>query len=353
MRPKFAVKTLIITTHLLAVAAWQTPALGFVENEPPSLDQLADRANLIFKGEVVKVESRFAQPVPGQKRPAPYTFVTYKVEQTLKGELTENTMTLRFAGGPYNHDEFTLIDGVPLMDVGDRDVLFVKDNGEDPCPLVDCGSGRFREIDGFIFNELGQSIELTETNEIRFGKAVSLDQVQNHKMSDDIHINRYESELVDEYMSVDSFRETQPEYGMRPDPAGFVVMVGDAVQRAAAAGGEVPREKNLNADEPFADNFFVVPEAPAAAEPTVKERIAAEVDEPWPTAVTPAKSAPAVPAFGNAEPVKPTPKIETPEAIAIDKIPTKESRNMYRVGGLLLVPAFAWLWLSRRRNARR
>lgn len=341
-----------LATLLLASLMWQTPAHGLVESGPSSLDHLAERANLIFKGQVIKVESRFAQPLPNQKRPAPYTFVTYQVEQTLKGELTESTMTLRFAGGPYNKDEYTLVDGLPLMDVGDRDVLFVRDNGEDPCPLVECSSGRFREIDGFIFNELGQSIELTEDNQIRFGKAVSLEDVQSHKMSEDIQLTRYESELVDEYMSVENFRDTQPLQGMRPDPAGFLVLVGDAVQRVKASGkstSEISREKNLNPDEPFADNFFAVPEAPPAPEPNVPLAFIAEVDEPWPVQAEPAKSIQPISAATEV-PSKKSPLV-TNGAAKSNKAVEREPRSFYGFGGMLLIPAFALLW--RRRRPRR
>lgn len=348
----FIQKKVWFATQLLAFLMWQTTAHGLVESGPSSIDHLAERANLVFKGQVVKVESRFAQPLPNQTRPAPYTFVTYQVEQILKGELTESAMTLRFAGGPYNNDEFTLVDGLPLMDVGDRDVLFVRDNGKDPCPLVDCSSGRFREIEGFIFNELGQSIELTEDNQIRFGKAVSLEDVQSHKMSKDIQLTRYESELVDEYMSVENFRDTQPVHGMRPDPAGFLVLVGDAVQRAKASSenaNETFRENNLNPDEPFADNFFAAHEAPPAPEPQVPMPFVAQVDEPWPVQAESAISIQPIDATkSEALPTK-LPEVAN-EAVASNKAAETERNNRYGFGGLLLIPALALLWRRRRQR---
>lgn len=351
---KFTIKNILKPLCLIVVGMWHCGAHGLVTGEPTGVEELAERANLVFKGEVIKVESRFAQPSVGQVRPSPYTFVTYRVEQTIKGDLAENTMTLRFAGGPYDHDEFVLVDGLPLMDVGDKDILFVAGNGEDPCPLVDCSAGRFREIEGFIFNEMGQSIELAESNEIKLGKVVSLDDVIHHKLSDDIRITRYDSELVEEAIDVDSFRESKPDHGFRPDPAGFVALVNDAVQRTEAKKREsgdfnIKREKSLNPDEPFQDTFFSISESSAPADIEITDDVQQE-EEPWPVTaeVEPRKPASSTPAPDNNLGTSNIQKKHL--ATVVDNVGDESAG--FRYGALLVFPGLGILWfLLRRRKA--
>jgi hypothetical protein len=340
---------------LATLGAWQCNAFGLVTGDPMGLDELAERANLVFKGEVIKVETRFAQPSPNLSRPAPYTFVTYRVDQTIKGELSEKTMTLRFAGGPFNDDEFVMIDGLPLMDVGDKDVLFVADNGEDPCPLVDCSNGRFREIGGFIFNEQGQSIELTQDNQVKLGKAVNLEEVMHHKLSDAISITRYDSELAEEALDVDSFRESKPDYGFRPDPEGFLTLVDDAVRRAEARladnGGIVRKERNLDPNEPFEDNYFSVPESYAPPDVEIAEEFQLQDDEPWPATADVGQQKPdsakpaAAPKIANSKEIQP---------VYVGDDNGEENSRGIRLGIMMLFPGAGvlWYWLKRR-NARR
>lgn len=259
------------------------PGYGLVSSDLPDLDHLSTRANLIFKGDVVKVETRFAQDFSGTESQSPYTFVTYRVEQTLKGQMQGDTFTLRFAGGPINSEEFTLVDGLPLMDVGDKDVLFVRGNGEDPCPLVNCAVGRFREIEGFVLNDLGQAIEITEDNQIKLGRALNLHSIQTNTLSEDIELTRYESELEDEYISLEDFRETEAEQGFRPAPAGLIALITDAVDRIYPDGdfSQLIEEKNLDPNVAFVDNFFSVKEAPSAEAPPHTAHTEPSYDEPW------------------------------------------------------------------------
>jgi hypothetical protein len=47
----------------------------------------------------------------------------------------QNFITLRFLGGPKKNGGFTWIPGVPMFDVGDRDMLFVRKNGMRKLPI--------------------------------------------------------------------------------------------------------------------------------------------------------------------------------------------------------------------------
>ena len=77
----------------------------------------------------------------------PYTYVTYQIEQRLKGRSANgNSLTLRFLGGQAPDGRYLEASNIPQFQVNDRDLLFIEKNGETDCPLVDCQSGRFRVI---------------------------------------------------------------------------------------------------------------------------------------------------------------------------------------------------------------
>jgi hypothetical protein len=158
----------------LAVYAHNQPD----DEEEPGVDmrRLAQQADFVFKGEVVGVQYRDSesevltddsgapildedgQPALRDGSEVPYSFVTFEIEKIYKGNASGSTVTLRFFGGvaadPWvGRDEdgnmvsapqTVEMEGVPLFDVGDRDILFVEGNTEDDCPLVDCENGRFR-----------------------------------------------------------------------------------------------------------------------------------------------------------------------------------------------------------------
>ena len=157
------------------------------------IDDLLKQADAVFDGTVINVEHRLSQELPGQPA-TPYTFVTYTINQVLKGNFPEQTATLRFIGGVLapDSDEFILIPHQPLFDVGDHDVLLVEGNTEHLCPLVDCAKGRFRYIDGMVVNEEGQTISINENGGIELGGAINLRDINTHRMSDRINLSRVE-----------------------------------------------------------------------------------------------------------------------------------------------------------------
>lgn len=148
-------------------------------------------ADFVFKGVVMNVDYRTSEAVPllgpdggpildEDGNPAyadgsniPHTFVTYQIEEIYKGPRASPTeLTLRFEGGSTSErdpDErsYLLVEMYPLFKVGDRDILFVEGNSQDPCPLAGCQAGRLRILpdaqypDGdFLFSDTGMEIRV-------------------------------------------------------------------------------------------------------------------------------------------------------------------------------------------------
>ncbi|HAK07055.1 MAG TPA: hypothetical protein DCO65_07305 [Spartobacteria bacterium] len=106
---------------------------------PPTFDQLVSRAQVIFQGTVTDVRSQWAGE-GGQRHIV--TFVTFKVEDTLKGNAGA-TYSIRLLGGTVDGETMEVTD-TPKFKVGDRDILFVENNGSQFVPLVGIMNGRFR-----------------------------------------------------------------------------------------------------------------------------------------------------------------------------------------------------------------
>jgi hypothetical protein len=118
------------------------------------LDSMAEEANLVFIGSVVEVTYRQAR-IEGGDGELPYTIVTYRVRDVLRGKSPGDTFTMRFPGGADGRGSFIEVSGVPVFQVGDQDLLFVRGNGEQGCPLVQCEQGRFRILGGAVYNTHG------------------------------------------------------------------------------------------------------------------------------------------------------------------------------------------------------
>ena len=86
---------------------------------PPTFDQLVSRAQVIFQGAVTDVRSQWAGE--GAQRHI-VTFVTFKVEDTLKGNAGA-TYSIRLLGGTVDGETMEVSD-TPKFKVGDRDILW-------------------------------------------------------------------------------------------------------------------------------------------------------------------------------------------------------------------------------------
>ena len=105
---------------------------------PPSFDELVSRAELIFQGSVTDVRSEWTGE--GAQRHI-MSYVTLKVEDAIKGN-PGPTVTLRMLGGTVGGETMEVADA-PKFKVGDRDILFVENNGTQFVPLVGIMHGRF------------------------------------------------------------------------------------------------------------------------------------------------------------------------------------------------------------------
>lgn len=152
--------------------------------DPVSPRELVEDAQLILQGVVTKIEYKNSEAAPGQGR-LPHTFVTFAVEQTFKGNAAGGGhIVLRFEGGPDGTGKAMLVPGMPMFDIGDRDILFVSHNRNLPCPLVGWEQGRFRVLNGAVYTEQGQEVGITAGEQFAFGAYRPLPEVVTHTLGD-------------------------------------------------------------------------------------------------------------------------------------------------------------------------
>lgn len=154
---------------------------------PVTIDEAIGDAGFIFQGTVTKIESRVATDFGTNYQADFYAFVTFRIEQTFKGEVEggSNTLTLPFVDcyvmdvkkheltlkqkpsmesglaiiqqQPYTADQpgegmACHTHGMPSFTVGESDILFVqKDISGSRCPLVGWGQGRYSIINNKIY----------------------------------------------------------------------------------------------------------------------------------------------------------------------------------------------------------
>lgn len=118
-------------------------SLGFIATAttviPPKFDELVSRAQIIFEGEVTGLQSQWIGEGAEHRI---VTFVTFKVSDTLKGD-PGTTYSMRMLGGTVDGRTMEVTDA-PKFKIGDRDLLFVENNGKQFIPLVGIMHGRFR-----------------------------------------------------------------------------------------------------------------------------------------------------------------------------------------------------------------
>lgn len=110
---------------------------------PMSLEEITDQAELIFTGGVVHSEV-----VLTKDGTFPFTFVTFHVDDVLKGEVEGDELTLRLDGGQLGQ-EAVFVDGMPEFEEGGTYLLFVRENGRLASPVVGWRQGQLRfELEG-------------------------------------------------------------------------------------------------------------------------------------------------------------------------------------------------------------
>jgi len=130
---KFSRLSVFGSVLIMAGAALATTVI------PPSFDDLVGQAEMIFQGTVTGVRSEWTGE--GAQRHIT-SYVTVKVEETIKGN-PGASVTLQMLGGTVGAETMEVADA-PKFKVGDRDILFVENNGTQFIPLVGIMHGRFR-----------------------------------------------------------------------------------------------------------------------------------------------------------------------------------------------------------------
>jgi hypothetical protein len=211
-----------------------------------ALESNVKDADFVFQGRVTNVT--YHNSTANKTSVAlPHTFVTFQVEQVFKGKQTQDLITLRFIGGAAQNGTTMQAGGVPLFDVGDQDVLFVKDNGKSSCPLVGCAQGRYRLIGKQVYNDEGREIFLSAGKLLR-GRSVPLEEVLTNTIGTQT-IRQVEVVEPGESTFVDE--PTPP--GQALDPTTFKSFLTGQVQRFFRADqlAKLPAVRSLSIGEEF------------------------------------------------------------------------------------------------------
>lgn len=126
----------VILSVFAAVSFSSIPATTVI---PPTFDELVSQAEVIFEGTVTNVKAEWVGE--GAERHI-MTYVTFKVEDTIKGK-PGKAYTMRMLGGTIDGETMAISDA-PKFKTGDKDILFVQNNGSQFIPLVGIMHGRFR-----------------------------------------------------------------------------------------------------------------------------------------------------------------------------------------------------------------
>jgi hypothetical protein len=139
-RPKFSI-LLPLRVSLLSIVLLLFSTLGATTVVPPTFDELVQGSALVFRGEVLSVESVWSGRIG---HPHLATRVTFTVDCVLKGQ-ADSRITLEFMGGVRDGQKL-VVAGVPQFTVGEHGVYFVEDRQGRVCPIMRLGHGRYRVI---------------------------------------------------------------------------------------------------------------------------------------------------------------------------------------------------------------
>lgn len=132
--------------------------------------ELVHKADLIFEGKVINVEYRTSDILQADDVAMPHTYVTYEIIRNFKGRSSQDKLiTLRFRGGPDDAGNTLIIPGVPLFQVDDQDIVFVRGNGVEISPVVGGNFGRFRVSKDAVHSDAWQEIWLRSNGQLDQG----------------------------------------------------------------------------------------------------------------------------------------------------------------------------------------
>jgi hypothetical protein len=135
MLPCFVPLRRLMLFALLSAAFVRSDAMSVIA---PSFDELIASATTVVRGVVTDVHCVGVDTPQG---PAIHTLVTFQVERVLKGTAGAD-LTLTFLGGKLGPRTLSVV-GMPTFKVGEREIVFVANNGQAICPLISAGHGRY------------------------------------------------------------------------------------------------------------------------------------------------------------------------------------------------------------------
>ena len=170
-RFKHNILTILATFWALSLnVAYAGTAVGN-PGDAPTINYLVSEAESIFQGAVVDIQYATSTPEKKADLGIPFTFVTYRVDNVLKGSLDRKEVTLRFLGGVRQSDGAILkVSHTPTFKVGEEDVLFVQGNTVDNRPLAHWKFGRLRVKGNQMYDNAGREIQISAKGEIKLGK---------------------------------------------------------------------------------------------------------------------------------------------------------------------------------------
>ena len=103
------------------------------------MDFLLNEAMLIFEGEVISSEAKW-----NFDKTTITTFTTFRVDEVIKGEIQDSTLTLEFSGGTVGETGLH-VSAMVYPPVGENGIYFIENPGLRLInPLVGWGQGHFR-----------------------------------------------------------------------------------------------------------------------------------------------------------------------------------------------------------------
>lgn len=132
------------------------------------VDLRFELADGVFAGKVVDI--RYQDSEPGRTGVVvPFTLVSWEVERAWKGVQTSEIVVARFMGGVRSDGDILEGSEQPEFALGDRDVIFLDSRLPGVCPLVGGAFGRMRLVDGKVYGNDGQTLQVTDDGLQRLG----------------------------------------------------------------------------------------------------------------------------------------------------------------------------------------
>lgn len=116
-------------------------------NALPSVSEMAQEADAVVIGRVVGIAGSGTDPT--SVKPIPYTEFTFAVTQWLKNS-GPSSITLKQTGGTDASGDVWTVDGDPLLQVGEQDVLFLQQFAAGEYFIVGGPTGRYNVSNGQV-----------------------------------------------------------------------------------------------------------------------------------------------------------------------------------------------------------